>query len=147
MSLHYKCGGEFVAIEGPREDGASLYACNICGLPIGWKDGPRPKIQRTQPATVTIAPQFGPGTELHKLLHAMGFTPGGCNCDAWRDRMNTWGVDGCREHRQEIIDHLESMKDSATLKDKLRAGVLAVANGLPLTIPGLVDEAIRRDDL
>ena len=47
-------------------------------------------------------------------------------------------------HRAEIIAHLESQKDAASLTAKLKAGALALANGLPLTIGGLVDEAIAR---
>jgi hypothetical protein len=58
--------------------------------------------------------------------------------------MNACGPSGCREHRAEIIRHLESQKD-ASLAEKLRAGALAMANGLPLTIGGLVDEAIKRE--
>lgn len=87
-------------------------------------------------------PQFGPGTELHKLLHQLGFSIGGCSCQKWINKMNVWGVDGCREHRAEIIAHLETMKDAASLTEKLKAGALAIKGGLPLSVPALVDLAI-----
>ncbi len=89
-------------------------------------------------------PTTGPGKELHGLLTQLGFSIGGCSCKSWIAKMNRWGVDGCRQNRQQIVDHLTSMKDAASLTEKLKAGALAVANGLPLTIGGLVDEAIER---
>ena len=92
------------------------------------------------------APAFGPGAELHTMLEQLGFKLGDCasGCKEWIDQMNFWGAAGSREHRQEIIDHLEKQKDAAALKDKIKAGALALAAGLPLSVEGLVTEAIER---
>ncbi len=36
---------------------------------------------------------------------------GGCSCRDWELKMNRWGISGCEEHRQEIIDHLSKQTD------------------------------------
>lgn len=36
---------------------------------------------------------------------------GGCSCRDWELKMNRWGISGCEEHRQEIIDHLSNQTD------------------------------------
>jgi hypothetical protein len=136
-------------------DGSNYFVCqNECCGHDRCSNYDNPKLlhrecgkARTSAADLLPVPEHGPGRELHELLEQLGFNIGGCNCQEWIDRMNRWGVDGCREHRAEIIAHLEEEKDSATLTEKLKAGVLAIANGLPLTIGGLVDEAIRRAEV
>lgn len=91
-------------------------------------------------------PQGGPGTELVDLLsNAMGAKPKkGCSCKARATAMDRWGVAGCREHRAEIIGWLEEEKSGFGVAGLLTAGIKAAWNGLPLTVGGLVDEAIRR---
>jgi hypothetical protein len=59
-------------------------------------------------------------------------------------KMDAWGPAGCREHRGEILAHLESAYSSTDWPTVLRAGTLAIAKGLPLTIEGLLAEAMRR---
>ena len=58
--------------------------------------------------------------------------------------MNAWGVDGCRQHRTEIIAWIEQAASERGWMVKIATGAKALALGLPLTIAGLVDLAITR---
>ena len=69
-----------------------------------------------------------------------------CSCKSWAGKMNEWGVAGCREHRAEIIAHLAEAYHSSTWWDTFRAAGSAVYHSLPLTLGGMVDEAIRRTE-
>lgn len=129
------------------------YRCIVCGLEghsphaavvvdgvekvIGpaCAAGPRP-----------VAPvQRGPGTELHKLIAELGIQPdASCGCEAMGQKMDAWGPAGCREHRGEILAHLESAYSSTDWPTVLRAGTLAIARGLPKSLGGLLDLAIAR---
>jgi hypothetical protein len=54
------------------------------------------------------APQYGPGTELHKLLAKFWINNrGGCNCKKHADVMNAWGPEICRERLDTILSWLE----------------------------------------
>ena len=64
-----------------------------------------------EPAVFTL-PELallpGVGDRVHKLI-AWAFgqrAVDGCGCRAWIDQMNAWGPAGCREHLDEIVDHL-----------------------------------------
>ena len=69
-----------------------------------------------------------------------------CSCKSWAGKMNEWGVAGCREHRAEIIAHLGEAYHAATWWDTFKAAGSAVYHSLPLTLGGMVDEAIRRTE-
>jgi FkbM family methyltransferase len=57
--------------------------------------------------SIRLGPQRFPGNTLHDLLKERhGAKMASCKCQEWIDRMNVWGVDGCREHIEEIVDHL-----------------------------------------
>jgi hypothetical protein len=140
-------------LTGKCDKGLHRFECGVCNRPYCSRHDDATFIHRPCGSAAAsratfVTPNHGPGTELHSMLQTLGFKIGGpgCGngCQAWIDRMNHWGVDGCREHRDEIIDHLERQKDNAALSAKLKAGALALAAGLPLTIGGLVDEAINR---
>ena len=47
----------------------------------------------------------GPGTVLHDAIAAMGM-PSCQQCKDLAKRMNAWGVDGCREHFDEIVEDI-----------------------------------------
>lgn len=52
-------------------------------------------------------PQNRPGDVLHNLLKTRyGVTIASCKCQEWIDRMNAWTPNGCRDHLEEIVDHL-----------------------------------------
>ena len=67
-----------------------------------------------------------------------------CSCKSWAGKLNEWGVAGCREHRAEIVAHLGEAYHAATWWDTFKAAGSAVYHSLPLTLGGMVDEAIRR---
>jgi hypothetical protein len=61
--------------------------------------------------------------------------------------MDTWGADGCREHRGEIVDWMQTAAESKGWAAKMAAGwkMLGESWFNPLDPFGsLVDEAIRR---
>jgi len=66
---------------------------------------PREKVVR-EPIRRQPPKKEGVGTELERLFHTVRFATCGA-CKALRDQMNEWGPDGCREHRDEIIDKLK----------------------------------------
>lgn len=59
-------------------------------------------------------------------------------------QMDEWGPAGCREHKEEILAHLRKAYSKTDWATVLKAGMIALAQGLPLTIEGLVDLAIER---
>lgn len=104
------------------------------------------------PGGPPIQPDYGPGTELKKLLAELGLQPSsGCECEARARQMNAWGPDGCREHRAEIITWLKEEADKAGWVQKV--AVFWKVKGCPWFSPladpfgSLVDEAIRRSAL
>ncbi len=140
-------------------DGGIRYCCEVCG-----RGNPLPiLIDRAGHFPDRIYwecekdKSFGPGTALHHLIEQLGFTPQeACGCEAMIANMNKWGVDGCRgEHRKEIIERLETKRAEASITAKAKAGVLALAKGLPITIDGLFEKAmedseqsqLRKEDL
>lgn len=97
---------------------------------------------------ITPPPATGPGTELKKLIGDYGLVPtSSCSCEAMILQMNAWGIAGCQEHRAEILAHLRKAYKSTANFAKLSAGLIAIASGLPLTLEGLLDEALRRAEL
>jgi len=64
--------------------------------------------------------------------------------------MDAWGVEGCREHREEIVAWLRESYAATTWTERLAAGGIAIIDGLAFQLDlsdpfgSLVDEAIRR---
>ncbi len=88
----------------------------------------------------------GPGTELKKMTATMG-VPACHSCSNYAEKLDRWDVEGCREHFEEIVAHLEKESQRLGWFKWAAAGVKAVTHGLPTTARGLVDEAIRRASL
>lgn len=89
------------------------------------------------------APAEGPGTELAKLFKQLGIAPtANCGCGEFQSRMNAWGPE-CDAHREEILSFLKQHYDEASVLAKIKAGGLALAQGLPLSLEGLLDLAIE----
>jgi len=104
-----------------------VWVCRVCKVPAPYFRGDNPeRLFRQCPASplsyerngVRARPlatggakdaTTGPGTELKALLAKWGIVEtGGCNCRAMARKMDTWGVDGCEEHMDEILDHMEA---------------------------------------
>ncbi|HEX5444049.1 MAG TPA: hypothetical protein VFW87_09485 [Pirellulales bacterium] len=64
--------------------------------------------------------------------------------------MDAWGPDGCREHFNEIVEHVREQNKRFTSTEKLAAAMRAAITGQALSInwidpfPSLVRLAIRR---
>ena len=87
--------------------------------------------------TMTTTKTTGPGTELKNTLASWGIHPkkgGGCKCKDMEAKMNRGGPQWCRDHKEEILAHLEKE---------------AKKRGLPfikLAASKLIDLAIRRSE-
>ena len=92
-----------------------------------------------------LAPTQLVGDALTALIREYGIKPvKSCGCDSWKNKLNEWGMDGCVKNRQAIIDHLSDAYHAATWWQTLTAAGNAAYKSLPLTLGGMVDEAIRR---
>lgn len=102
-----------------------------------------PKNKKQKPDHVVKA-TTGPGTELRRILHRVGLKPvSSCACESWEFRMNEWGVDGCIEHKSEIVSHLTTAYHATTWLQCAKAAAMAVREGIPFSISGIVDMAIE----
>jgi hypothetical protein len=131
--------------------GWNRYYCTDCGLITNHVPNDRifhncpAKPGEPLPPPEPPAPTHGPGTELHNLIAELGITPtASCGCEAMRQQMNRWGVEGCRENRAEIMAHLQKAYDEASLIEKATALANAAAKRLPKSLERLLDEALRR---
>ena len=81
-----------------------------------------------------MAQTAGPGTQMKNMLGWVGIRAKekGCKCRHWQVKMDRWGADGCRLHREEILDHLA--------KEAKKRGLPFVK----LAASKLVELAIRR---
>jgi hypothetical protein len=85
----------------------------------------------------------GPGAELKKLFESFGLTMPCGGCMALMFQMNTWGVEGCREHKAEIVERVRSNAKGLGWIDWFHSGTRAALAGYR-SIEQIVDEAIRR---
>jgi hypothetical protein len=118
---------------------------NVCAEMRG-ETKPPPKPFKLNPPTQATPSQLV-GDALTALLREYGLAAKStCSCKSWAGKMNEWGVAGCREHRAEIVAHLAEAYHAATWWDTFKAAGSAVYHSLPLTLGGMVDEAIRRTE-
>lgn len=111
------------------------------------------RLEEDQPDVpiVLIDVGHGPGTELKAILASLDINPSvKCDCNQKAQAMDYWGVEGCKERRDKIIDWLRDGQERWGWKNKLGAGLKAIASGLAFKLnwtdpfPGLVDECIHR---
>ncbi len=117
----------------------------VCAIRVGKPD-PRPKrelVVSPGGKCSGAGPGYGPGTEIKTMTSQMG-VPACMRCAAYAAKMDLWGVEGCKEHFEEIVAHLEEEAKRLGWFKWVQAGAKAVLNGLPKTPRGLVEEAIRR---
>lgn len=115
-----------------------------------WEQGKGPR--QREPEKASDTKPTGPGTELKKIFVSIGIIgcKTGIECANLIKRMNAWGVEGCREHKEEILAELRQRQSAYGWLDKLKAAALSVTTGLAFVVdwsdpfPGIVDEAIRR---
>lgn len=122
-----------------RSDGH--WACDNCGY-VSKRPYHTPPRKVCSPETHRTV--IGPGGALMGVLQRLGVRAGeGCQCAARAAAMNAWGPAGCRERKAEIVAWLREAYAETSWVAVLRAGGRAALLGMPLTIEGLVDHAIR----
>lgn len=99
----------------------------------------------------SATPADGPGFCLEALFRQLEIPyREDCNCRQLARQMDVWGVDGCRAHFDEIVEHLRLNAEKYSFLQHVKAAALAVAAGLfgrinPVDpFPGLVEEVLRR---
>lgn len=92
----------------------------------------------------------GPGTELKRILAKLGVNPSpSCDCNAKAKQMDAWGIEGCKQRREDIAKELGDNAPRWGWQDKVKAAALAVKTGLAFRINplnpflSLVDMAIK----
>ncbi len=112
-------------------------------FPFWCRCGRHYTTEASEPVTPANAQHLGrPGTELKKLLASMGISVGDCRaCDERVIQMDRWGVEGCREHFDEIRGWLVESQAKTSWQTKAEAVGRSALTGLalqldPLDIPG-----------
>lgn len=102
-------------------------SCKLCGRKWRVKTvGSQGTILCEATSAVTPPPEEplgqGPGTALHEAIAMMGM-PTCQQCKSLARKMNAWGVDGCREHFDEIVEDIlpraKRWWENATYKEKM----------------------------
>ena len=112
----------------------------------GWESG---RFQAIESEPVKPSKRKdGPGTQLKKLLSERGYSvkSSGCGCNDKASKMNSWGVDRCREKIDEIVGWLEESARKAGWLEKLVVTAPLVKGIARKKIYDLVNEAIDRAD-
>lgn len=118
----------------------STGVCPLCKKPG------KPTVHRNCPVKMGH-PVGGPGTELNAIFKSLSVKPrNGCDCNRVMAWMDCIGPKGCRQRRCEILAKLEANYSLYSWADKIKAAAIALLKGLPLSLEGLLDEAIRRAD-
>jgi hypothetical protein len=119
--------------------------CPSCG----FKAAPHARRNCPSKDHIRIKMRSGPGSELARLLKEIGVKVDCSICSEWKRQMNLWGIDGCKEHRQDIIDRLKKAAGEASWSQTFTAasGLLSKSWFLIFDPYGsIVDEAIRRSE-
>lgn len=94
----------------------------------------------------------GVGDSLSKIMTEIGIREKeNCSCKSTAAKMNQWGVDGCEQNREWIVQQLQSNAAKWSWLEKLQIAANNVTNPLALSIAfrgniyhALLDEAIAR---
>lgn len=91
---------------------------------------PKLKAQRIRQRRVKT-PDFGPGTELEKLIGMLGLEKkSDCPCNRLKREMNQLGVDGCRKERERLLKLFRSGYALYSGPEKRTAAWNAIQSGL-----------------
>ncbi|MBC7857097.1 MAG: hypothetical protein IAF94_27010 [Pirellulaceae bacterium] len=144
---------DFESIESADAAGFRRVRCRRCGF-----TSPRPTkspLDRCfRNCDLMLPDEFVPapvGGELSGLLAELGIEANAsCACAARSAKMDAWGIEGCKAHRETILAWLAEGYDTAGFGQKVNAGFLSIGSGLIFKLsaeglfPGLLNEAIRR---
>lgn len=146
--LHLNAGDRNTDIAEPIE----VADCQRCII----REHPN-KRPRKEPTAASISPrsaprpavpQQGPGTELSKIFHGeMGIKINSCGgCAALLAEMNTKGVQWCKDNIDDIAQQIKvnAKAGGFSVVKRLKAGGQVLLKGLPWTLKGIIEEAIRR---
>jgi len=85
-----------------------------------------------------------PGSVLAENIRQLGYTvTRGCQCKSKIATMNLWGVEGCRERIEEIVDWLERSAKRAGWFERFLTSCPVVRSGSRKVLRQLVEKAIR----
>ena len=99
-----------------------------------------------------LVTSYGPGSELTKIIAALGVEPiGGCSCTHLAVRMDNLGVSGCIEQRESLIAEMRQNYAKYSWLDVIKAapnaiGLIGSVNPLD-PVPGLINAAIERAEV
>lgn len=130
----------------PDEHGQRWVVCPVCGFErlTHW---PVEKVRHRCTGSQAPPPRPGPGWHMAQMLTQLGIRPregDSCKCLKQQAKMDRLGASGCRQKFADLLAHLQAQYDDASLATKLQAAALALTGGLPLSLAGLLEEAIRR---
>lgn len=123
------------------ESKVDVVACQGCIFhPSRIAERRRIRIEAHRVAETKIAEPVG--TALRGIFHRAGLVqPANCDCVAWQNKMDRWGVKGCEENRAAIVAHLDEMAKQATwfnclalavrgylTNDRLLSGAIKIAS-------------------
>lgn len=94
----------------------------------------------------------GPGTELLAITSELGIaSKPNCSCKATAAKMDAWGIDGCEQNREWIVQQIEANAAKWSWLEKLQIAATNAVNPLALSLAfrgnvyhALLDEAIQR---
>ena len=100
----------------------------------------------------------GVGSQIWRLLEEIGVKhDSSCDCLVWAEKLNAWGIAGCRLTRTEIIDHLGTARQEYGWARSIQAASIAAAKIVGDLVAGrkswlnpldpygsIIDEASRR---
>lgn len=108
-------------------------------------------IKREETKRGKIVISSGPGTELKLLISSLGLSgASGCGCNNKAALMDSWGISGCQERREDILTWLRGQYKKRSWLETLKAGINTITTGLLFSIdpldpaPGILEEALRR---
>jgi hypothetical protein len=137
----------------PDEQGRRRVQCKrpACRRLLNPTHHPHEKIHAECREGTMYAKREWPGIVLAMHLEKLGAKQkAGCNCPAMIGQMNAWGCDGCLEHLDEIVAHLNDAYSLTTWSERRLTELRALTTGLAFQldwtdpIPSLVRLAIER---
>lgn len=116
-------------------------------------------IEESTPTAARIAPPTirftrGVGTHLKLLLKELGVNSDLCGegCGSFAAAMDGWGIEGCIQNREAILERLRQRYKETSWKTSLNAAWQTIVSGKVFEmnvlhpLEWLVDEAVRRAD-
>lgn len=101
-----------------------------------------PVVAKPSQPVAEIIPNYAEpvGDKLHEILTECGIKRPVCGeCAKWRRNMNEWGVDGCEQNKEAILNRLRQEAGASSWIEKIK-----VAGHGYLSVESILTEAVRR---